>query len=465
MPENNMERNKKVSSVKSTLPSLHRDLHPVYEIRARLHPKRYRIEGTVKVAFDNPKTEQILFYLYDYPSYEFQIKQVRFPKEPTVFSLEGNSLSFENKFRMRERLVVEIDFSVPVPRQGTRFGTKENIWILTNWYPLLGVLDKKGDWFKPVKAKGFGDPFFYAYGDYRVRLRAPSSFRWVTSGTLLKEIKEGTETVFTWKADKVLTFALVGSPRYHIRNFQVDNVRVTIALTSSTREQQIQSIVQQSLAIFRDKFGPLPYSNVSIAETGSGTTFAMEYPNLAIFSRDLYAGNQLERWLVHEIAHLWWYNAVHPNEPDHGWIDEGLAEMGLFYYLKERYGEKQARSLIQESEKKWQQLARRFPKGKLATPLSEFSSYQEFFWTWYKKSVILFFTLREQLGEPDFERFLQALLQNAQGKVIDASHLDEALKDVLGMETDFFSENEKRIHQDGLSVNLPSQNQQTFGLE
>src|SRR5699024_10817312 len=81
----------------------------------------------------------------------------------------------------------------------------------------------------------------------------------------------------------------------------------------------------------------LPYSNVSIIETGHDTNFALEYPNLAAFSKDMYDNNEIEHWLPHEIGHMWWYNAVGVNEVKDGWIDEGLAELGVVLYLENRY--------------------------------------------------------------------------------------------------------------------------------
>lgn len=433
------------------LPPVHRDLQPAYEIDAVLDADQQTIQGTLGVTFDNPKTQRIRFYLYDYQGYELNIEEIRFPHEATDFVRKPEMVSFKNTFRARGRISVEIDFTVPVPQQGTRFGVKNNVWLFTNWYPMLGMLNREGDWFQPVTPVGYGDPFLYTYGDYIVHLTAPASFEWVSSGRFANEREQDYGRVKkTWEADDVLTFSLVGSPDYHVRETVIGDLNVSIALPNASRFAQVERIVAESVRTFQETYGPLPYSHVSVAQTPRGTNYALEYPNLAIFSKDMYDANQVEHWLPHEIGHLWWYNAVHPNEPYHGWIDEGLAEWSVYLYEKQRYGVETAERSLDRYKRLRRNAARRYPQGSLGRPLVEFRSQDEFSQTWYGTSVVVFQQLQNQIGKEAFRTFLQKLLADYGLHVIDAKHLDDVLSRVMGEPTRYFTLNEQRLNDEAL---------------
>lgn len=433
------------------IPPLNLPLAPVYEVDAILDSEK-KITGKVKIQFLNPGQKELFFYLYEYPAFPFQIQSITFQDRELSFKRSPRLLSLENPVGQNvDKIDLEINFVVPVPPQGTRFGVKNEVWLLTNWYPQLGVLSSEGEWVIPPAPVGYGDPFYYQYGDYTIRLLSDSSIRWLSSGeSVAEETRESGLTLTTWKADRILTFALVGSPHFIVESFPLDDqTTMDIALVDQGKMSEVSDLAKRAALYYRDIFGPLPYKKISLIETGYGTNYAMEYSNLAIFSRDMYKGNRIQHWVPHEIAHLWWYNAVGTWEPTYGWIDEGLSEWSYLNFLRQE-SEVMASQVLNQYKVQWEALQENSPHGFLNKGLASFDHEKEWNRTWYAKSVLVFENLFEQVGEEDFQKFAQKVLQDHSQNIIGPRHLDHSLSSVLGKDTDYFRKNSEAHHEMGI---------------
>jgi len=435
------------------LPSYVKDLHPAYKIQAELHTSEAKISGKMTVEFDNPKTKDVRLYVYDYIWNKMSVKSIRYKERALPFNREISVVKLDNPFGNELRGELTIEFENPVPRRGTRFGVKDDIWTLTTWYPMLAAQNQQGNWYDPPQRIDFGDPFIYHYGDYDVSFVSPRGYQWVSSAGRgqIREL-EGSKQEIHYQGKKLLNFALVGSPLYHIETITFSpNLTVDIASVDKGNIERIKAIAESVFPTYTDWYGALPYPHVSIAETSTGTTYAMEYANLAIFKRDMYQRNLIDHWLPHEIAHLWWYNSVATLEASHGWLDEGLVELSVYHYLQNRYGDQSASTLLSEYTRDNQRLREKYPAGKLDKPLQTFATEEEFHWTWYSKGALLFDNLRRQIGDDSYKRFLKRVQQNYHGSVIGAEHLDQALGQALQGEAKYFVTNTKKPHTQGFA--------------
>ncbi|MBO8171274.1 MAG: hypothetical protein H0Z33_05190 [Bacillaceae bacterium] len=434
--------------------SLIRQLNPVYDITAELQPTLYQIKGEMEVTFDNPGTDEIMFYLYDYPGNRMEIETIMAGAGKLSFSREERVVTIQNPYRSRKRITVHLSFRSSVPQAGTRFGYKDGVWLLTHWYPMLGVQSTDGDWYVPKPPASIGgDPFYYQHADYKVRLTSPQDLKWVTTGVHKHDEKTGDgKNRHDWEAENVLNFVLAGSSRFMIDHIDAGDTKVTVALINRENRQKILDMVRQAFTTFADRYGPLRYPHVGVVETGPGTVFAMEYSNIAFYSVDMHRHNQVEHWLPHEIAHLWWYNSVSTLEPVYGWIDEGLAEASVVDYLEEVYGEQTAQRKWTDFERNWQLLRRQHPEGYLGKGLYEFGDYFEFRRTWYTKSALLFRHLKKEIGEEKYQQFLKLLNGDYVHTIIGPEQLDRALGQVVNGETRYFTLNLNRPHRNGFAA-------------
>ncbi len=411
---------------------------PTYYIKATLNEESYLIDGQVSLTIDNPKTDSILFYTYPYTWSPMNVTKVVLNGKEVTFSYDHKQLKIKNP-KKEKRLNFSIEFTTPIPQMGTRFGYKDDVWLITTWYPMLGVLDENNNWMDRPDPIGMGDPFLFNYANYVVEWTSSPAIKWLSSGTLISEEIVNNKRKTTWKVSNVRNFALAGSANFQVKKLQFKgNTTVSIALTDHNEFSEIIDIVNFSFPLFQSYYGQLPYSDIAIIETGPDTNFALEYPNLATFSKDLYVNNEIEHWLPHEIGHMWWYNAVGVNEVKDGWIDEGLAELGVVLYLENRYNASAGKRLREVYHERNQLLTKNSPHLTMDVGLYGYKDKKEYYDSWYARSADMFLTLRDEVGEEKFNTFLSTLYQMNIGETISEENITQALEDSLYIKTDLF---------------------------
>ncbi|MCG7317018.1 stalk domain-containing protein [Brevibacillus laterosporus] len=432
------------------LPPVVKELNPSYMIKATLSPDQAIIAGTVTMTFDNPQTDKLYLYYYGYKWNNNKVSAIRWKGKNIPFSRRDPVIVLDNPAKKETRTQLEVIFETKVPREPTRFGVHEGIWTLTHWYPMLGAMDQQKRWYEPPQVIGYGDPYIYHYADYEVTMVAPSSFEWVTSwGRGMKSSNGDGRSTYHFTGRKLLNFTMVGSPLYKVETVKISpKLTVDIGSTDAAHLARLKDIARQVLPIYTKLMGELPYPRIGIAETGNKTVYAMEYANMAIIAKHMFNANQVEHWLPHELAHLWWYNSVENIEPYTGWMDEGLVEASVTFYYRERFGEKAAAKILAEYQADVNKLAKAYPYGKLSNHLTQFKDYYEFDWTWYSNAALLYDNLRKQLGDELFFDFLKRVQSNYQHKVIGPEHLDQALGQILGAEAQYFVPNVHKQNQE-----------------
>jgi len=153
------------------------ELIPTYYIKASLNEEKHEIHGQMNLSIVNPDTDTIVFYTYSYAWSPMIIKKVLLDQKEITFSYNQKQLVINNS-KADKILNFTIEFITPVPNKGTRFGYKDNVWLITTWYPMLGVLDKNKNWFDRPDPIGMGDPFLFNYADYVVEWTGSTSIFW-----------------------------------------------------------------------------------------------------------------------------------------------------------------------------------------------------------------------------------------------------------------------------------------------
>lgn len=412
---------------------------PQYHIQATLNPQKYVIRGNLELTAKNPGTDELLFYAYPYTWLPMKIIDVKLNDKEVDFAFDGKNLTFPNQKELKE-MNVWIDFETAVPQKPTRFGVKDNVWLLTTWYPMLGVLDDKNQWIPRPDPIGMGDPFFFRYADYTVEWTSPASFKWLSSGHLEASTVSGKQAKTVWKVNQVRNFAFVGSPNYIVKKIKLnDQTTVSIALTDEKNFKEVEDIAKNTYPLFTKLYGTLPYSDVGIAETSYQTNYALEYPNLSVFSKDMYAQDQIQHWIPHEVGHTWWYNTVGVDETVNGWFDEGMVEHGVVWYLESRFSKEAGQKLWDEYRAEHEKLVITSPNLKMDVGLYGFKDFTEFDYSWYSRAADMFLTFRQALGDDRYIQFLHTLYTDSTGEIANEQSLDAALAKSLNLKTDFFS--------------------------
>ncbi len=229
-----------------------------------------------------------------------------------------------------ESVTLELTFQVKVPPKKGRWGQWDGITTLTQWLPVVAVLDEKG--WQPAPFIPWHQPFYNEAGVYRMRVKLPADQKLAASAPVKNEIDLGDG----WKEIEheeicVRDFALVASARFQEFTGDVAGVKIRVLAPPEHAfyAEAFVETVKESLPIYNQWFGRYPYKQFTVVEACLGwagnESGGMVLIDDRMFNMPHVAKSYPTYLLQHELAHQWWYNVVGTNGYAETWMDEGLA--------------------------------------------------------------------------------------------------------------------------------------------
>jgi aminopeptidase N len=192
-----------------------------------------------------------------------------------------------------------------------------------------------------------------------------------------------------------------------------------------------------ALQVYSDEFGPYPYREMAVVQAPL-TFHGMEFPGMNLIGTDDYSSNldDLEKLVVHEVAHQWWYNQVGSDQPAVPWLDEGLAEWSMYMYFLKRYGQPEADRLRQL---RWEVpvtgLVNRNADAPIGLPVKAYPS-DSYETVVYGKGALFFATLRDEIGPEAFRQLLRTYLERYQWETATPAGFQALAEEVSGKDMD-----------------------------
>ncbi|MFN5323516.1 MAG: M1 family metallopeptidase [Bacteroidota bacterium] len=262
-----------------------------------------------------------------------------------------------------EYVRIETPFKVKIPSAAfSRLGRVGQSYYLTQWFPKPAVFDKDGWHTMPYLNRG---EFYSEFADFDVLITVPSQYVVAGSGELQTEsekdflrnlsLNRGTNPdsrIAMLNNNSSITKTI----RYTLKNahdfawfadpdFQV--VLDTVALSSGKMVSTAIFHTNKSVELWNDasayakngliylssQIGDYPYNTFSVVDGRVSAGGGMEYPSITILNtpRDKV---DLERVLIHELGHNWFYGALGSNEREYPWMDEGMNTYFEEIYMK-----------------------------------------------------------------------------------------------------------------------------------
>lgn len=275
---------------------------------------------------------------------------------------------------------------------------------------------------------------------YRVSLVLPSGQRGLVAGQLLEE----TDTEQGYQASFEFPFPAEGI------DLMAGPYEITSDSVKSNKGKQIQlrtyfhpqlnhlarnyiDSVKDYLAFYESWIGEYPFTEFSVVSSPTPTGFGMPtltYLGINVLQLPFIRATSLG----HEVLHNWWGNGVYPDYTQGNW-SEGLTTFMADYTYKERESTDAAR----EMRLGWLRDFAALAPGQDA-PLVSFTSrtHGASKIVGYNKTAMLFFMLRDQLGEEIFNRAIQALWQTQRFKVTSWRHLQSLFEMVSSQDLETF---------------------------
>jgi hypothetical protein len=251
-------------------------------------------------------------------------------------------------------IAVDFAFTAQLPEVFARTGHKGAFTMVGQWFPKIGVLVGTPG-FERWSCEPFhlNTEFFADFGTYDVTLTVPQTHVVAATGVLTAaaDNTDGTRTL-TYRAEDVHDFAWMVDPYMEIirGTAKVDGRDVEVRVYHRPPQREFAQrhlhaaigTIEQMSALFV----PYPWTIMSVidpppeAASGAG---GMEYPTLVTTAGDsVYArpGIRLPEYVtIHEVGHNWFQGILASNEPEEGWLDEGVNEWADAVVMSRIYGE------------------------------------------------------------------------------------------------------------------------------
>jgi hypothetical protein len=275
---------------------------------------------------------------------------------------------------------------------------------------------------------------------YSVTLSVPADQRALVAGTLVSESESAGRYVARFDFDQPADGIDLMAGPYSVREKQVarDGKEPLRLRTYFPRELDnlADGYLEDSaryIALYSKRIGAYPYSSFSVVASPLPTGFGM--PTLT------YLGAQVLKLpfiratsLGHEVLHNWWGNGVRVDYATGNW-SEGLTTFMADYH----YREVDSAAAAMEMRLVWLRDFAAIPDG-AHQALTAFRSrtHGAQAAVGYGKAAMVFFMLRDALGNEAFERALQRFWVKHRFTVASWSHLETAFEEASGKTLDGF---------------------------
>lgn len=289
-----------------------------------------------------------------------------------------------------------------LPNVKERFGYGERAMNFGNWYPILCMYDEDGWNLEPYY--NIGDPFYSEIANYKVSIKTPKDIIVASSGNILTETIQDGEKIYQIEGKLIRDFAWAASPDFKTREIKADDTLVKLYYLDEkgTNIGNALKSASNSIKIFNEIFGKYPYGQYSVVVTEFPS--GMEYPTLVLISNDYFTNASkdiLEKVIVHETAHQWWYGLVGNDQVKEAWLDEALATYSEAIYAKGVNGEEKGREYYEKNISNGFEYGKRYlgDNQVVNRHLSEFSGWNDYSILVYTKGAMFINQIKTKFGE------------------------------------------------------------------
>lgn len=341
---------------------------------------------------------------------------------------------------------VTLHFQTTVPRNVAEskwgaFDDEADRLMLASFYPLLAIrVDNGWDTLQP---NNWGDFVTSDMALYHARVQYPDGEKLISSGLVTPECSAAVcQASVAAGPQRDFTMALVQGWE-QIRR-EVGGTAVVSSFPSKWRAagERVLELGVDAMVRYNGAFGNYPYNELDLMPfPAPGGIGGVEYPSLIMIGDSFYQQVQNPRFdmqdvVVHEVAHMWWYDVVGNDVLREPWLDEGLASYTGEYLYTEWLG--QDHKLLTE-----RRLARlkelHVDTIPIDQPVKGYADDAAYVAVIYGRAPLFFAALRTELGDEKFFSLLQEYYrQNAFGRATTTSFKQLAEKVAGRSLTDFF---------------------------
>ncbi len=239
-------------------------------------------------------------------------------------------------------------------------------------------------------------------------------------GYLRREYREDGRRCFDYAMDRpMLPFYAYLSARWQVRRGEHDGIPIEVYYDPA-HEWNVDRMIeatQKSLAYYQANFTPYQHKQVRIIEFPGYERFAQSFANTIPYSEaigfiadlgDADAVDYVFYVTAHEVAHQWWaHQVIGANVQGSTVLSESLSQYSALMVMEKEYGRAKMRRFLKYELDRY--LSDR--GGELVEELPLYRVENQPY-VHYRKGSLVFYRLREELGEAAVNRALKRFLQD-----------------------------------------------------
>lgn len=325
-------------------------------------------------------------------------------------------VTLQEALRQGNSIVFDMEYVVAIPSMESRFGYDQTVFNLGNFYITPNLFDN--DW-TINEHSIIGESFTSEIAEYYVNIHAPESYTIASTGAFKEENK-----CYSYAARD---FALFFSDQHSVHIEMIDDIQVKYYYTNGHGKylSHFSETVQKALTLYNKIFMEYPFENLSIVFTDLGYIGGMEYSNLVFIDINSLLNltsfelveKEIDRLIVHEIAHQWFYNIVGNNQATEPWLDEAFATYAETLFFREY------ESLSMDSlETIHNDVMGRYKKGEptsIAHSVYEYSSKYDYLQNVYVEGASFLYQLEKAIGRDTFILLLQNYINEFEFDIVN----------------------------------------------
>ncbi|MGZ9586739.1 M1 family metallopeptidase [Paenibacillus marinisediminis] len=346
-------------------------------------------------------------------------------------------------------ITLVMKFEVKLPKVFARMGMTDNFVMAGQWFPKIAAYEKAG--VRGRSQEGWnmhqyhGNSEFYSdFGIFNVRVQVPDNYIVAATGFPVKTPASANGVkVYQFYADDVHDFAWAASPNFvyaeqPFSSEQVPGVRIKLYLDPKHADLKERYFFAAKTALnkFSQWYGEYPYTTLSIVvppmeANGAG---GMEYPTLitAFGAGDNSPGYDLERTVIHEIGHQYFYGMVASNEFEEAWLDEGFTSYAEDKLMEEEFGVAPNLAVVSSY------MTNPAPLKQDAWRYKDQNHYAE---NVYYRAKLVLLAMERQVGEKKMQRILKTYVSKYRFKHPSTTDFQRVVESVTKQKwSDFFNQ-------------------------
>ncbi len=279
-------------------------------------------------------------------------------------------------------------------------------------FPMAAVYDQ-GTWRDDIVTKSL-DYVFSETALFAVTLRTVRDVSLYCTGSITQTAVDGDSVTYSISTGPVRDFVFLLTKGWGFLAGKSVPVPIDVRYRGSEAlAQEMAEIAAESMSFFDKTIGIYPYAHLTFLVL-SYPTGGEEYPTLLFNdnARDI----SYRRFITaHEMAHQWFYGVAGNDIARHAWLDESLAQIGMYLFYRDHYG-----TVVAEQE--WKSIltwSTRL-KGKarpIDTAVENFTDFSDYMTHTYGLGAVFMRDLAEKIGYDKFTAGLAAYYKAAYFKV------------------------------------------------